>query len=75
MSDSRTMWTVKTVALVILVAIVTALLTTGIQMLIWKKSNGAVSGGAATGVAVAYMMSRRRQRADESAHAQEPPKS
>lgn len=60
MSESKAVWTAKTLAIVIVVAIATALLTTGIQMLIWGRSNGGVSGGAAAGVAVAVMMSRRR---------------
>jgi hypothetical protein len=60
MSDSKAVWTAKTIGLVILVAIATSLLTTGIQLLIWGKSNGGVSGGAAAGVAVAVFMSRRR---------------
>lgn len=59
--ESKGMWMAKTIGLVIMVAVLTALLTTGIQLLVWKKSNGGVSGGAAAGVAVAVMMSRRKQ--------------
>ncbi len=59
--ESKGMWFAKTMGLVIMVAVLTALLTTGIQLLVWKKSNGGVSGGAAAGVAVAVMMSRRKR--------------
>lgn len=61
MPESQGMWFAKTIGLVILVAVLTALLTTGIQRLIWGKSNAGVSGGAAAGVAVAVMMSRRKR--------------
>ena len=61
MAESNAMWMAKTVALVVVVAVGTALLTTGMQQLIWGKSNGGVSGGAAAGVAVAVAMSRRRR--------------
>jgi hypothetical protein len=60
MADSKSVWTAKTIGLVIVVAIATSLLTTGIQLLIWGRSNSGVSGGAAAGVAVAVLMSRRR---------------
>lgn len=60
MAETKTSWFLKTMGLVILAAVVTALLTTGIQQLMWGKSNGGVSGGAAAGVAVAVAMSRRR---------------
>jgi hypothetical protein len=59
--DSQAMWVAKTMGLVLLVAVLTALLTTGIQQLVWGESNGGVSGGAAAGVAVAVMMSRRKR--------------
>jgi uncharacterized protein (TIGR03382 family) len=61
MAESTGAWMAKTIALVILAAVATALLTTGIQMLVWKKTNSGVSGGAAAGVAVAVVMSRRRR--------------
>lgn len=61
MAESQGTWMAKTLGLTILVAVLTALLTTGIQMLIWKKSNAGVSGGAAAGVAVAVFMARRRR--------------
>ena len=64
MADSQGMWLAKTMGIVILVAVITALLTTGIQLLIWKKSNAGVSGGAAAGVAVAVAMSRRKRPTD-----------
>ena len=60
MADSQGMWMAKTLGLVIVAAVLTALLTTGIQQLVWKKSNGGVSGGAAAGVAVAIFMARRK---------------
>lgn len=65
--ESQGMWLVKTLALVVIVAVATALLTTGIQQLLWGKTNVGVSGGAAAGVAVAVGMSRRRRRAQPSA--------
>ena len=61
MADSRTRWTFKTIGLVILAAVGTALLTTWLQILIWGRTNGGVSGGAAAGVAVAVMMANRRK--------------
>ena len=61
MADSQGMWIAKTLGLVIIVAVATSLLTTGIQMLVWGKSNAAVSGGASAGVAVAVAMSRRKR--------------
>lgn len=59
--ESQGMWVAKTLGLVVVVAVATALLTTGLQLLIWGKSNAGVSGGAAAGVAVAVGMSRRRR--------------
>jgi len=59
--ESKGVWMAKTLGLVVVVAVLTALLTTGIQLLVWKKSNGGVSGGAAAGVAVAVAMSRRNK--------------
>lgn len=59
--DSQGMWFAKTIGFVVLVAAGTALLTTGLQQLIWGKSSPGVSGGAAAGVAVAVAMSRRRR--------------
>jgi hypothetical protein len=61
MPESQAKWTVKTLAYIIVIAIVVSLITTGIQMLVWGRSNGAVSGGAAAAVAVAFMMSRRKK--------------
>ncbi|MEX2154497.1 MAG: hypothetical protein WD825_14240 [Gemmatimonadaceae bacterium] len=55
------MWFAKTLGLVVLVAVGTAVLTTGVQHLIWGKSSPGVSGGAAAGVAVAVAMSRRKR--------------
>lgn len=60
MAESQGMWVAKTMGLALVAAVLTALLTTGIQLLIWKKSNGGVSGGAAAGVAVAIFMARRK---------------
>jgi hypothetical protein len=65
MADSRTMWFAKTIGIVVIAAVVTALLTHYLQVLLWGKSNVGVSGGAASGVAVAVAMSRRRRVADE----------
>ena len=61
-------WAAKTAGIAILAAVVTAVLTTLIQQLIWNQSNTGVAGGAATGVAVAIWMARRKQ------HPAEPPK-
>lgn len=61
MADSKTSWFLKTIGLVMLAAIVTALLTTWLQILIWGKTNGGVSGGAAAGVAVAIFMANRHR--------------
>ena len=66
MAESQGMWVAKTMGLAIVAAVLTALLTTGIQMLIWKKSNGGVSGGAAAGVAVAIFMARRKPPAQQN---------
>jgi multisubunit Na+/H+ antiporter MnhB subunit len=60
MAETKTSWLLKTLGLVILAAVVTALLTTWIQMMVWDNPNGGVSGGAAAGVAVAIFMARRR---------------
>jgi hypothetical protein len=67
MAESKGVWAAKTIGIVLLVAVLTALLTTGIQLLVWGKSNGGVSGGAAAGVAVAVMMSRRKRENKEPA--------
>jgi hypothetical protein len=61
MAESRMAWWAKTMGLVILAAVVTALLTTWLQILIWGKTNGGVSGGAAAGVAVAIFMANRHR--------------
>lgn len=61
MAESNTSWFLKTMGLVIIAAVVTSLLTTWIQQLIWNQSNPGVSGGAAAGVAVAVAMSRRKR--------------
>jgi len=63
MADTTTGWYVKTIGLVILAAVVTALLTTWLQLLIWGQSSAGVSGGAAAGVAVAIAMANRRRAA------------
>lgn len=64
MAESRGVWIAKTLGMVVMAAVITALLTTFIQQLIWKKSNSGVSGGAAAGVAVAVWMSNRRRLAE-----------
>jgi hypothetical protein len=68
--ESQGSWFLKTLGLVVLAAVVTALLTVGLQQLIWGKSNAGVAGGASAGVAVAIAMSRRRQQSEPPA----PPK-
>ena len=67
MMESRGAWVAKTIGMVVLAAVLTALLSTGIQELIWHKSNPGVSGGAAAGVAVAVAMSRRKRTPSASA--------
>ena len=64
--ESQGTWFVKTLGLVVLAAVVTALLTVGLQQLIWGKSNAGVAGGASAGVAVAIAMSRRRRQPDNT---------
>ena len=64
--ESQGSWFLKTLGLVVLAAVVTALLTMALQQLIWHKSNSGVAGGAAAGVAVAIGMSRRRQQPDNT---------
>jgi hypothetical protein len=59
--ESQGMWFLKTLGLVVLAAVVTALLTVGLQELIWGKSNPGVAGGASAGVAVAVAMARRHR--------------
>jgi hypothetical protein len=61
MQESQGTWIAKTIGLVILAAVATALLTTGLQRLIWKQSSSGAAGGAAAGVAVAVAMSRRHR--------------
>jgi hypothetical protein len=63
--ESQGTWFLKTLGLVVLAAVVTALLTVGLQQLIWGKSNAGVAGGASAGVAVAIAMSRRRRQPDQ----------
>ena len=65
--ESQGTWFLKTLGLVVLAAVVTALLTVGLQRLIWGKSNAGVAGGASAGVAVAIAMSRRRRQPDNTA--------
>ena len=60
MAESKMSWFLKTMGMVILAAVITALATTYLQIWIWGKTNGGVSGGAAAGVAVAIAMARRR---------------
>lgn len=60
MAETKISWFLKTMGLVILAAVITSLLTTWIQLMIWDKSQAGVSGGAAAGVAVAIAMARRR---------------
>ena len=69
--ESQGIWFLKTLGLVVLAAVVTALLTVGLQELLWGNSNAGVAGGASAGVAVAVAMSRRRRHTPE---AQAPPK-
>ena len=64
MPDSQFKWTAKTLGIVIVVAVIVSVATTFLQLWIWGKSNGAVSGGAATAVAVLYFMSRRKRLQD-----------
>ena len=45
--ESQGSWFLKTLGLVVLAAVVTALLTVALQQLIWHKSNAGVAGGAA----------------------------
>lgn len=66
MTESRGAWMAKTIGQVVLAAVLTALLSTGIQQLIWHRSSPGVSGGAATGVAVAVAMSRRKRKQDQA---------
>jgi hypothetical protein len=66
MMESRGAWVAKTIGMVVLAAVLTAVLSTGIQELIWHKSNAGVSGGAAAGVAVAVAMSRRKRTPDQT---------
>ena len=61
MAESQTKWHLKTLGLVVLAAVLTAVLATLIQQAIWHRSMPGVSGGAAIGVAVAVAMSRRRR--------------
>ncbi len=61
MAESKTIWWLKMLGLVILAAVATSLLTTWLQILIWGKTNGGVSGGAAAGVAVAIFMANRHK--------------
>lgn len=61
MPESRAIWVAKTFALVVVVAVATAALTTLVQQLIWGSANVGISGGAALGVAVAVAVSRRRR--------------
>lgn len=60
MAETKTSWFFKTMGLVILAAVVTSVLTTWLQHLIWGQSSPAIAGGAAAGVAVAIAMARRR---------------
>jgi len=69
--ESQSAWFFKTLGLVVLAAVVTALLTVGLQQLIWGKSNAGVAGGASAGVAVAIAVARRRR---ESGETSAPPK-
>ena len=64
MADSHGTWMAKTIGIGILAAVLTAVLTTAIQQLVWKKNNIGVTGGATAGVAVAVMMARRKQQPD-----------
>ena len=65
MAESQGVWVAKTLGMVVVVAVITALLTTFIQQMVWGKSNSGLSGGAAAGVAVAVWMSRRKQPAEK----------
>ena len=61
MADTKGVWFAKTLGLVVLAAVGTAVLATLIQQLIWDKSFPGVSSGAAIGVAVTIAMARRKQ--------------
>lgn len=62
MPESQGMWLGKTLGLVVLAAVLTVLLTYGLQQLLWGKDTPGVSGGAGAGVAVAVAVSRLRRR-------------
>ena len=72
MLESRNVWMVKTAALVVGLAIVTALLSAAVQIWLTGKTNGAVSGGAAGGVAVVAWLSMKKRQEQESREKQQP---
>jgi uncharacterized membrane protein len=61
MAESKSGWILKTIGIGVLAAILTTLLTYYLQVLIWGSANAGVSGGAASGVAVAVIMARRHR--------------
>jgi len=64
MAESQGVWLAKTIGIAIGAALITALLTTFIQQMIWGKSNVGVSGGAAAGVSASVFMARRKRPAE-----------
>jgi hypothetical protein len=54
---------IKTILILVVVAIVTAVLVTFLQVLILGKSNAAITGGAVGAIVVGIAMSARRKRA------------
>ena len=59
MADTKTIWFLKTMGLVILASVATSLLTHWIQLMLWGQANAGLSGGAAAGVGVAIAIARR----------------
>ena len=66
MAESKTSFIVKTLALVVLAAVATTLLTHWIQMMVWGRAVAGVSWGAAVGVGVAVAVSRRHMAPPEA---------
>lgn len=59
MAESKTRYNLNTLALVMLAAVATALLTHWIQVMLWDRAVAGVSWGAAIGVGVATGVARR----------------
>lgn len=62
MPDTGTL-NIKTILILVVVAIVAAVLVTFLQILILGKSNPAITGGAVGAIVVGIAMSARRKRA------------